>query len=100
MIVNNDDVDESLEDEESGTVRRETIVKGDRVHRDGLRVLLFATENSLRILARARTILGDGTFRICPSLWYQVFIISAELKGKVFVPVASRLLTRQEKKNL
>ena len=67
-------------------------VKGDRIHRDGLRVLLFATENSLRILSRARTILGDGTFRICPSLWYQVFIISEEIRDKLIKPVAFSIL--------
>ena len=35
----------------------ETVVKGDVLHSDGLRVLLFASDESLRIMARARTIL-------------------------------------------
>ena len=68
LISNPNDADDSLEDEESQG-RLESIVKGDKIHSDGLRVLLFATEDSLRMLARARTILGDGTFRICPTLW-------------------------------
>ena len=38
-----------------------------------------ATE-SLRVLARTRTILADGTFRITPHLWYQTFIFSAEFR--------------------
>ena len=58
----------------------ETILKGDVLHSDGLRVLLFATDESLRIMARARTILADGTFRITPYLWYQTFILSAEYR--------------------
>ena len=70
----------------------ETIVKGDVLHSDGLRVLLFASDESLRIMARARTILGDGTFRITPYLWYQTFILSAEFRDLQFVPVAFALL--------
>ena len=70
----------------------ESIVKGDVVHIDGLRVLLFASDESLRIMCRARTILADGTFRITPFLWYQTFILSAEYRDNSFVPVAFGLL--------
>ena len=42
----------------------EFLVEGDIVHSDGLRVLLFSTDESLSILARTRTILCDGTFCI------------------------------------
>ena len=70
----------------------ESLVKGDVIHSDGLRVLLFATDESLNILARSRTILADGTFRITPYLWYQVFILSAEFRTHSFVPVAFGLL--------
>ena len=70
----------------------ETIVKGDVLHSDGLRVLLFATDESLQIMARARTILADGTFKITPYLWYQTFILSAEYREFQFVPVAFALL--------
>ena len=51
-------------------------------------MLLFATDESLNILARARTVLADGTFCICQYLWYQVFIIRAEIRTHSFVPVA------------
>ena len=59
----------------------ENIVKGDQLHKDGLRVILFASDDSLKIMARARTILADGTFKITPYLWYQTFILSAEYKN-------------------
>ena len=39
----------------------ESLVKGDVLHSDGLRVLLFSTDESLNILARAQTVLCDGT---------------------------------------
>ena len=59
---------------------------------NGRRILVFSSDESLKILARARTILGDGTFRVTPSLWYQTFIISAEVDEAVFVPVMFALL--------
>ena len=71
---------------------QESIVKGDLLHSDGLRVILFASDDSLKILARARTILADGTFKITPYLWYQTFILSAEYQDFQFVPVAFALL--------
>ena len=48
-------------------------------------------------MARANTILGDGTFRITPHLWYQTFILSAEVQAGVFVPVAFSLLPDKTK---
>ena len=69
----------------------ESLIKGDIVHSDGLRVLLFSTDESLSILARSSTILCDWTFHICPYLWYQVFIVSAEFRENSFVPVSKKL---------
>ena len=74
-------------------------MKGDKLHSDGLCVLLFSSDESLQVLSRARTILADGTFRICPSLWYQVFIISAEFRENAFVPVAFGLLPDKKRRS-
>ena len=70
----------------------ESVVKGEQVLSDGHRIILFTTKEHLKILARARQILGDGTFRITPLLWCQTFIISAEVSKDVFVPVGFCLL--------
>ena len=70
----------------------ESLVKGDVLHSDGLRVLLFSTDESLAVMARARTLLCDGTFRITPYLWYQVFVVRAEFRDESFIPVAFGLL--------
>ena len=83
-------VHESLEKDD--VVSGENVVKGDQVLADGRRIILFTTKEHLKILARARQILGDGTFRITPGLWCQTFIISAEVSSGVFVPVAFCLL--------
>ena len=48
-----------------------SLVKGDVLNSDGLRVLLFSTDESLTILARARTILCDGTFLFYDACKYQ-----------------------------
>ena len=44
----------------------ENVVKGDQVLADGRRIILFTTKEHLKILARARQILGDGTFPSLP----------------------------------
>jgi hypothetical protein len=78
---------------------KESIVKGDKLHSDGLRVLLFSSDESLQVLSRARTILADGTFRITPFLWYQTFILSAEFRENSFVPVAFGLLPDKKRRS-
>ena len=81
------------------TKNGEHVVKGDQVLADGRRIILFTTKEHLKILARARQILGDGTFRLTPGLWCQTFIISAEVSSGVFVPVAFCLLPDKKKES-
>ena len=47
-------------------------------------VLIFATHTNMHLLAEATTIYVDGTFEICPRLFYQVFIINAFIYGQQF----------------
>ena len=77
----------------------ENIVKADQVLSDGRRIIMFSTNDHMRILARAKQILGDGTFRITPGLWCQTFIISAEVSQGSFVPVAFCLLPDKKKES-
>ena len=44
------------------------VVEGDTVI-NGKIILLFSSNEHLKILARSKQILGDVTFRITPSLW-------------------------------
>ena len=54
--------------------------------------MLFTINDIMEVLARAKEILGDGTFKITPFLWGQVFVISAQVTPFVFVPVAAFLM--------
>ena len=64
--------------------------------------MLFTTNDLLEVLARAKEILGDGTFKITPLLWGQVFVISAQETEtpSVFVPVAVFLLPNKTRAQL
>ena len=79
--------------------QNEMVVKGDQVLDDGKRILLFSSNDHLDLLARAKQVLGDGTFKITPKLWYQTFIIQAQVCEKVFVPVAFCLLPDKKKRS-
>ena len=61
--------------------------KGDTLISADKRVVLSTTNDLLDILAQTKMILGDGTFQICPKLWTQVFIVSAQVEKDCFVPV-------------
>ena len=41
---------------------KETMIKGDTMLDDHRRVILISTDAQMETLARAKTILGDGTF--------------------------------------
>ena len=49
--------------------------------------MYFSTNENLRLLATAETIYVDGTFKICPRLFYQVFTINAFVHGHQFLLV-------------
>ena len=82
------DADESWCKLKSG----ENIVKGDTVLENGKRILMFSVNDLLDVAARSKELLGDGTFKITPMLWGQVFVISGQRSSTVFVPVAVFLL--------
>ena len=58
---------------------------------DENRFLMFATEGNLRQLGRSKTWYADGTFKVCPSLFYQLFTMHAMIGGMV-VPLVYVLL--------
>ena len=61
------------------------------------KLVIFATEANLRRMAEAEVLYVDGTFHICPHIFYQVFTIHAVVHS-IHIPLAYCLLPnkRQE----
>ena len=55
------------------------------------KILIFATDEMLNIMQEAETLFMDGTFYVCPRLWYQLYSIHC-MVDKVMFPVAYALL--------
>ena len=47
-------------------------------------IIIFATESNLRRVACADTLYMDGTFEVCPSIFYQIFTIHIFKNGQQF----------------
>ena len=57
------------------------------------RIIFFATDYMLKVFARAAAISGDGTFKMAPKHWKQLFILCAEISWLgIWVPCAFAIL--------
>ena len=59
---------------------------------DQQRMLIFSTSDNFKHLANSDTWLGDGTFKITPTLFYQLYTIHGIVNGAV-IPLVYALLT-------
>ena len=48
------------------------------------KIIIFATQYNLELLSQAEKIYVDGTFQICPRLFYQIFSLHAFKNGRQF----------------
>ena len=64
-----------------------SIIKAD-IKLSNSRIILFSTNESMRLLAKGWSISLDGTFKICPQLLGQVLIVLSEVTENFYVPVA------------
>lgn len=76
----------------------ENICKADITIADQ-RTILFTSDEALRVMARAKSLSVDGTFRMCPKLWGQLLVICAEVTQNSFVPVAFVLMPKRKTAN-
>ena len=74
----------------------ESFVLGDRLIGDK-RVVVFSTNEHLDYLCRARTVSGDGTFKVTPHLWYQTFILCCEIIPGSWIPAVFGLLPDKQR---
>ena len=60
------------------------------------RILLFASNTNLGYLANSPSVYLDGTFLICPSLFFQLYLFVGIVNG-IYLPLAFALLTGKTK---
>ena len=48
------------------------------------RILIFGLDRSVRLLEKATQLLGDGTFKVAPALWAQLYTIHGTFNGWTF----------------
>ena len=58
------------------------------------KIVLFGTESSLKLLSEANTYNVDGTFRVTPSIFYQLFTIHIVKHNQSF-PLVYALLPNE-----
>lgn len=77
--------DLTLPDELRRTASGEPIVMYDSdIYEDEKRLMIFSTHKNLEFLATCETIHMDGTFKTCPQLFTQLFVIHGMLYTVVF----------------
>ena len=59
-------------------------------------MIIFATAANLNYLGRSDIWYGDGTFTVCPSLFYQLYTLHAEVHGQI-VPLLYSLFPLKSK---
>ena len=65
----------------------ESIVKEDEDNDDS-GIILLATNYTLRLLARAFAISCNGTFKMRPKNWWQLFIVCAQITEGIWIPLS------------
>ena len=58
------------------------------------RILIFAGHEQLGILQSAHYFMSDGTFKVVPEIFYQLYIIHAVYRDYI-IPVSYALLRRK-----
>jgi hypothetical protein len=62
---------------------------------DDKRIIIFATASNIKLLKSTSTWYGDGTFAVCPQIFYQLYTVNVLSSGKN-LPLAYILLPDKE----
>jgi hypothetical protein len=60
------------------------------------RILIFASPQGLQFLSNSQHWYADGTFKVCPELFFQLYTIHAQQEGKIFPCIFSLLPNKTE----
>ncbi|XP_066914227.1 uncharacterized protein [Clytia hemisphaerica] len=63
---------------------------------DDRRIILFCTDRALELLQRSRHWYADGTFRVCPEIFFQVYTIDVRVNERTIPCVFSLLPNKTE----
>jgi hypothetical protein len=78
------------------TLRQEDFVKYNNGFENPNRIIMFSTNSNLEYLASSKYWICDGTFKMAPSLFYQLYVIIGEVVD-VNVPLVYILLKNKTK---
>lgn len=84
-----------LPDEFRVTANGEQFLTYDSGVGDEERVFIFCSPQGLQLLGESEHWYGDGTFKICPEIYYQLYTVHAQLDGRIF-PCAFALLPNKQ----
>ena len=77
------------------TTLGENFLIHDSGKNDSSRFLIFGSETAVNDLVKSRHIAVDGTFRCCPSIFYQLFTIHNIMENNACVPHIFGLLSNK-----
>lgn len=76
------------------TISNSQFLQYDSGIEDENRILIFYTEDALRHLTQSHIVLSDGTFKVVPLMFNQLYTLHAEVRGYVF-PMVYALTVRK-----
>ena len=80
-----------LPEQYQNTVAGEPFLIYDSGVADQERMFIFASEIGLQLLRESKHCYADGTFKVCPEIFYQLYTIHGQRNGQIF-PVVFYLL--------
>ena len=63
---------------------------------DADRIFIFGTNQSLQLLSQSQKWFGDGTFKVCPQIFFQIYTIRAQINGCILPCIYALFLNKTE----
>ena len=63
---------------------------------DADRIFIFGTNQSLQLLSQSQNWFGDGTFKVCPQIFFQIYTIHAQINGRILPCIYALLPNKTE----
>ena len=78
------------------TYNKEPFVWKDSGYGDKDRIIIFTTENNIKLLINNKNWFGDGTFEVAPLIYQQMYNFSASICGKILPMMYTLLPSKTE----